>query len=78
MYYPFKACRLLYVSPGLKFKTSAWRLHYIYVFCMPVRTNMKFVLYIINRLGFITQVDSVYCAVRTESLYAAFGESLCT
>jgi len=26
-------------------------------------------LYIINRLGFITEVVSVYCAVRTESLY---------
>jgi len=28
-----------------------------------------FALYIINRLGFITLVESVYCAVRTESLY---------
>jgi hypothetical protein len=25
--------------------------------------------YIINRLLFITEVESVYCAVRTESLY---------
>ena len=28
-----------------------------------------FALYIINRLDSITEVESVYCAVRTESLY---------
>jgi hypothetical protein len=28
-----------------------------------------FVLYIINRLVFITEVERVYCAVRTKSLY---------
>jgi len=28
----------------------------------------SFVLYIVNRLVFITKVESVYCAVRTESL----------
>jgi hypothetical protein len=28
-----------------------------------------FALYDINRLFFITKVESVYCAVRTESLY---------
>jgi hypothetical protein len=26
-------------------------------------------LYVINGLGFITETESVYCAVRTESLY---------
>ena len=31
--------------------------------------TVLFPLYIINRLGFITEVESVYCAVRTESLY---------
>jgi len=30
---------------------------------------LTFALYIINMLGSITQVESVYCAVRTESLY---------
>jgi hypothetical protein len=29
---------------------------------------VTFFLYIINRLVFITEVESVYCAVRTESL----------
>jgi len=32
---------------------------------------ITFALYIINRLGFITEVESVYCAVGTESLYNA-------
>jgi len=31
--------------------------------------TVHFVLYIINRLVFITEAESVYCAVRTESLY---------
>ena len=30
-----------------------------------------FVLYIINLLVFITVVEGVYCAVRTDSLYKA-------
>jgi len=33
--------------------------------------TVTFVLYIFNRLGFITEVESVYSAVRTESLYKA-------
>ena len=31
--------------------------------------TVTFALYIINRLDFITEMESVYCAVRTESLY---------
>ena len=31
--------------------------------------TVTFALYIINRLVFITEVESVYCAVRNESLY---------
>ena len=31
--------------------------------------TVTFALYIINRLVFITEVESVYCAVRSESLY---------
>ena len=37
---------------------------------MDLRTVL-FVLYITNRLVFITEVQSVYCAVRKESLYKA-------
>jgi hypothetical protein len=40
--------------------------HCIYVFCMDLRTN--FSLYNSNRMDLVTEVESVYCAVRTESL----------
>jgi hypothetical protein len=33
------------------------------------QTNSNLSLYIINRLELITEVESVYCAVRTESIY---------
>jgi hypothetical protein len=35
---------------------------------LPEQT-LTFALYIINRLVFITEVESVYCTVRTESVY---------
>jgi hypothetical protein len=54
---------------GLTLTNSTWCSHCIYVFCTDFRTNSKFALYHTNRLVFITQVDSVYCAVRTESLF---------
>ena len=39
-------------------------------FFMALRTNRKhFYLYCINWLIFINEVESVYCAVNTESLY---------
>jgi len=31
--------------------------------------TVTFTLYIVNKLDFITEVESVYSAVRTESLY---------
>jgi hypothetical protein len=31
--------------------------------------TVTFALYIINRLVFITELESVYCAVHTESIY---------
>ena len=39
-------------------------------FCTDIRTA-TFALYIINWFAFITMVGSVYCAVRTDSLYKA-------
>ena len=36
--------------------------------CLSEET-VTFALYIINRLVFITEVESVYCAVQTESLH---------
>jgi hypothetical protein len=63
--WPFKADSLLYVPPGLTFSNSACWLHCVYVFCMALRTNSTFWLLHQNRLVFITEVESVYCAVRT-------------
>jgi len=37
---------------------------------MDLGINSKFALHNIKRLVFITEVESVYCAVRTESLYS--------
>jgi len=45
-----------------------------YVFCMDLRT-MIISLYSFNWLVFITETESVYCAVRTGSLYIT--QSMC-
>ena len=42
-----------------------------WVFCTDIRTDSGFALYIFNWLDFIDVVESVYCAVRTDSLYKA-------
>jgi hypothetical protein len=39
-------------------------------FCLDLRTNSDYFLHKINRFVFITDKQSVYCAVRTESLCA--------
>jgi len=39
MYELLKAWLLLYVPPGLTFKNSKFCLHYVYVYCMDLRTN---------------------------------------
>jgi hypothetical protein len=41
-----------------------------WVFCTYIRTE-TFVLYVISWLVFITVVESVYSAVRTDTLYKA-------
>jgi hypothetical protein len=38
-------------------------------FCVALRRKVLFALYIISRLVFINEGESVYCAVRTEYLY---------
>jgi hypothetical protein len=40
----------------------------IYVFCVDLRTNSDYSLYSINWMVFITEMERVYCAVRTVSL----------
>jgi hypothetical protein len=39
-----------------------------WVFCVDLRTDSDLSLYIINALVFITVMESVYSAVRTDSL----------
>jgi hypothetical protein len=56
-------------TTGLTSKNSTWKSHCLCVFCMDLRRNSHISLYNINRLDFITEVECVYCAVRTESLY---------
>jgi len=68
-YYPFEASRLLYVPPGLtlKFIDGA----HIAFMCL-VRISQQtatFALHNISRLACITKLGSVYCEVRTDSLY---------
>ena len=59
---PFKVYRKFYIPPGLTFNG-------LMCFLWLWEQTATFALYIINRLVFITEVESVYCAVRTESLY---------
>jgi hypothetical protein len=42
-----------------------------WVFIRISEQTEAFALYIVNRLVFITVVESVYCAVRTDFLYKA-------
>ena len=63
---PFKACQQLYVSPGLTFTNSKWWSHSVYVLSEQTATVA---LYSINSLVYITKVEGVYSAVRTDSLY---------
>jgi hypothetical protein len=54
---------------GLTFKNSIWRSLCVECFERISEQTATFALYTINRLAFITVVESVYCAVRTDSLY---------
>ena len=40
-----------------------------FVFCVDLGINSKFSLHDIKRVVFVTEAESVYCAVRTEFLY---------
>jgi hypothetical protein len=56
---------------GLIFKNSKWWLLGVKCFVRISEQTATFALYIINWLVFITMVESVYSAVRTDSLYKA-------
>jgi len=68
-YYPFESSRLIYVPPGLTLQF----LHGAHsAFMCSVRISQQtatFALHNISRLVRITKLGSVYCAVRTDSLY---------
>ena len=67
----FKAYRFLYVPTGLKFNNSTWCPLCVECFVRISEHTATFPLYIINRLIFITEMESVYSAVRTDFLYKA-------
>ena len=56
---------------GLTFKNSTWCSLCFECFVRISEQTATFALYIINWLVFITVVESVNCAVRTDSLYTA-------
>jgi hypothetical protein len=60
-----------YVPPGLTFKNSTWCSLCVEWFVWTSEETEIFALYVINWLVFITVVESVYSAVRTDSLYKA-------
>jgi hypothetical protein len=67
---PFKASRFLYVPPGLIFKNSTWFSHLSFCVLYGSQNRKRLLTYTALADWFcITEVESVYCAVRTESLY---------
>ena len=63
--------RFLYVPPGLTFINSTLCSLCFECFVRISEQTATFALYSINWLVFITVVESVYCALRTDSLYKA-------
>jgi len=62
--------RLLYVPPGLIFSDSPFCPHSVFMCFVWISEQPTIIsLYSINWLVFITETESVYFAVRTESLY---------
>jgi hypothetical protein len=59
------------VPQGLIFKNSTWCSLCVECFVRIWDQTSAFVLYVINWLVFKTVVESVYSAVRTDSLYKA-------
>jgi len=55
------------VPPALTFRNSVFCSHCACVLFTDLRTNSDFYLHSINWLVFITEAESVYCAVRTGS-----------
>ena len=62
-----KALWLVYVSPGLKFRNSTFCPQRAYI-CSGLIWGQTAIVSL-YRLVFLTEIDCVYCAVRTEPLY---------
>jgi hypothetical protein len=67
----FRINVFIYVPPGLISKTSTWFSFRVECFLRIAKLTATFALYVINWSVFITVVESVYSAVRTDSLYKA-------
>jgi len=67
---PSKAQWYLYVPPGLTFSNSTFCPHSVFMCFVWISEQTAIIsLYNINWLVVITETESVYCAVRTGSLY---------
>jgi hypothetical protein len=62
-----RAFLLHYGPPGLKFRNSKCCLHCVYVFCTDFRKTATLACTTLTDWLCITEVESVYCAVGTES-----------
>jgi len=67
----FKAYWLRDAPASLTFKNLTLCPHCIYVFCVYLRTNSDLCQLQHKLIGFITEMKSVYCAVRTGYLNKA-------
>jgi len=66
----FKVSRFLYVPPGLTFNNSTWFSHLRFCVLYGSKNRQRLLLYTTLADWFcITEVESVYCAVGTESFY---------
>ena len=71
-----KPSSFFYVPQGLKLRNSTWCSLFVECFVRISEQTTTSALYITDWLVFITVVEGVYCAVRTDSLYKADYESL--
>jgi hypothetical protein len=69
-YEPLKLQSSLYVPLGLTSKNSTFHPHSVFMYFVWISEQTAIIfLYNINWLVFITETESVYCAVRTGSSY---------
>ena len=73
--WPFKACWLPEAQTDLTFNNSTLCPHCIYVICIYSEQTATRATYSINWLVFITEMKSVYSAVRTGPLNKAVWHS---